>query len=282
MPRLSIMFLCLMTGMSAAGQFVNAPKPVITGVLVEDSTQRVIPYAHIYNESKRTGDISDEEGRFKIKADIGDTLVITAVGYLGRTVMAGDLWIDSFIKIYLTPRLYEIEAVQIRAFKDYADFQRQFAALELSKTQTQLLKENLAQVSAKAAKKAEYENNAKEVIARNNEGTILYYAAPIKSRDDLRHENYDRLLRVESKQHIIDKKYNREIIYNITRLTEDEITDFMGFCNFNMDYLFNATEYEIMVKIEEKFREYLAKKSSGELLDDEMKNRLYAEMNVTF
>ena len=78
--------------------------------------------------------------------------------------------------------------------------------------------------------------------------------------------NYAKVLKQEEKQRIIDKKYNREIIYKITRLPEDELTDFMGFCNFSTEYLLNATEYEILVKIEEKFREYKAIKTKGDLI----------------
>jgi len=267
MPRLTILLLILTISVTLMGQLSDNSKPLISGVIIDDSTRQAIPFAHIFNESKRTGSISNEEGNFKIHADIGDTLVVTAVGYLGRAMVAGDLWIDQNITIVLIPRIYEIAAVSIRAFKDYADFQRQFIALDLPKSETRKLRDNLIALARKEVSISVKQDEVRKVyspqpgIAPVRGPTILY-------RDDLQRIHYAKYLELEKKQRIIDKKYNREIIYNITRLTEDEITDFMGFCNFSMDYLYNASEYDILVRIEEKFKQYQARKSQGDLLKE--------------
>ena len=265
--RFGSVFIGLLSGLlllqTAGAQLINT-RQVVKGCVMDDSTQTPIPFVHIFNESQRIGGISDKNGFFKLSANIGDTMVFSSLGYLAKVEYIGDLSFDTNMAVRLTPRLYEIEAVKIKGFRDYADFQQQFLALDLPKTQIRLLQENLKQLAYKEAMRIETENKVKESLDREP-GQFFKKTVPIKYKDDLQRENYARVLELENKQRIIDKKYNREIIYRLTKLSQDEMTDFMSFCNFSMEYLLEASEYEILVKIEEKFREYLNMKEKGNL-----------------
>ena len=46
----------------------------------------------------------------------------------------------------------------------------------------------------------------------------------------------------------------------------------MGFCNFSEEYLFEATEYDILVKIEKKYKEYKLWKESGSFQFEDLLN----------
>ena len=243
-------------------QFPSPENSSVSGKVLDDSTKYAIPFVHIFNESRRQGYISNADGVFEIPASPGDTLVFSSLGFFPEIVFLTKSHFEQQNTIKLTIRFYEIEEVRVKVFKDYEDFKRQFLALELPNTPADRLRNNLATQSRKVAKQAEYENQVREILEKP--GIQLFSASiPILSREERQLKNLSEVLKKEEKQRIISKKYNRDIIYEITHLSEDEITEFMGFCNFDDDYLYYASEYDILVKIEEKFKEYTLWKESG-------------------
>ncbi len=246
-------------------QLIFHPTTIAHGIIVDKSTSNPIAFVHIYNESQRRGYIANEEGRFRILASEGDTLVLSALGYLGKVVFISDSCIHSDFTIKLITQVYQIEEVAVRAFRDYEDFKKQFLALRLPETETTRLRENLRLIARQEATNAANNKKASDAYTTKTNTELVTVSVPILSREDKQRLNYAEVLKKEARQRVIDKKYNREIIYKVTQLSEDEITEFMGFCNFSEEYLYHATEYEILVKIEEKFKEYKLLKESGGL-----------------
>ena len=263
MKTIFMLLFLLIAGLARSQLLVQQIK-IARGMIINDSTSRNIAFVHIYNESQRKGYITDEEGRFKIPASNGDTLVVSALGYNGRVVTVSDSCFHPGITIKLLPRIYEIEEVTIRALMDYEDFKRQFLALKLPETETTLLRENLAILSQKTAKEAHYEKEVEDMLQKPST-EFFTVSVPILSRDDKQRLNFIEVLKKEERQRVIEKKYNREIIYKVTQLEEDEITEFMGYCNFSEEFLYKANPYDILVKIEEKFKEFKKLKESGKL-----------------
>ena len=68
----------------------------------------------------------------------------------------------------------------------------------------------------------------------------------------------------DAKQLVIDKKYNRNIVQQVTHCPDEELTRFMVFCNFDPEVLYSATEYSILVLIEAKWNEFLFLKSKDQ------------------
>jgi len=270
--RCPIILVILVLFVPAKSQIPAFNNSFAEGKVIDDSTGQNVAFVHIFNESSQLGFIGNEKGEFRIPAKAGDTLVYSALGYFAKVqfITAEDFKPGHIVK--LTPRVYEIEEVRVRLFKDYDDFRRQFLALELPETSADRLRNNLTTQSRTAAKKAEYERQVKEILERP--GIQLFSATiPILSREEKQLRNYAEIQKKEEHQRIIEKKYNRDIIHEITHLSEDEITEFMGFCNFDEEFLFEASEYEILVKIEDKFKEYRLWKENGSLHDEEVKNR---------
>ncbi len=240
-----------------------------SGTLIDDSTKRPVGFVHIFNESKRTGGIANEQGKFKFRANIGDTIVFSALGYFYKVIMVSEAMLLNGADVFLTPRSYEIEAVDIVAFGSYEEFKKKFLALELPKTKADVLRDKLNILARKAALEGVEEGKVRNALSEQP-GRAPIIGPTLHYRDEMQRLNYARVLKLEEKQRVIDKKYNREIIFNITQLPEDELTDFMEFCNFGKEYLLHASEYDILVRIEKKFKEYLEMKSRGELLQDKI------------
>jgi len=230
-----------------------------------------VPFALIYNESLRKGFTANQEGKFRIPASEGDTLVITAVGYYGKVVIVAPGFPDYYINITVIPCLYEIDEVKVFAFRDYHDFKDEFLALELENTPARQLRNDLFILSREAAIESDHEREVRESLDRN-QGDFAKVGIPILSREEKQMLNYAEVLKKEKRQRVIYEKYNRQLIYNITHLPENELTEFIGYCNFTEEYLYQATAYEILVRIEAKFEEYKRLKENGGLLIDNEEN----------
>jgi hypothetical protein len=265
--KIHLLLLCLSLIGSTHAQQLSLQNNLVKGIIVDDSTEQRIAFVHLYNESQHRGYIADEKGSFIIPAAKGDTLVISSIGYRARVVVLSASRLEMENRITLTPQIYEIDEVRVRAFKDYDDFRRQFLALKLPETPTDVLRNNLAAISHLEAKEA-YTKKQMDDRYQKSGVEILSIGVPIRSKADRQMENYTEILKKEERQKIIDKKYNREIIYDITHLSEDELTEFMSFCYFSEEYLYSATEYEILVKIEEKFKEFKLWKENGSFWND--------------
>ncbi len=249
-------------------QIINFASSNAFGEVIDDSTEKEIAFTHIFNESQRRGYITDEEGKFNIPAAQGDTLIISALGYHPQVVFLRASSISQEIVIKLRPQVYSIGEVSVNAFRNYEDFKEQFLALDLSETDKVKLRNNLITMARKEAVKAEYERIVK---LRLETPGIRLISVPLTSSQDKEMDLYAELLKKEKRQRIIQEKFNREIIQKITYLTEEEITEFIGFCNFSEKYLYEATEYDILVKLEEKFKDYKLWKESGSFrIDDEI------------
>ena len=232
----TLLFLIIMSTSLQAQQLFQSYS-IASGSIIDDSTGKQIAFVHLYNESQRRGYIANEEGKFKVPASEGDTIVLSALGYLSRVVIVTDSYFHSGIVLELSPQIYEIDEVTVRAFRDYEDFKKQFLALQLPETETSLLRENLTILSRREAVKAANNKKNEEILGRSST-EFATVTIPILSREDKQRLNYAEVLKKEARQRVIEKKYNREIIYRVTQLSEDEITEFMGFCNFSEEFLY--------------------------------------------
>lgn len=263
--HIGLLQLLFLSPYMAQAQVIFTPPQQIEGIILDDSTGQAVPYAQIYNESKRTGCISNESGHFKMLGDIGDTLVISLVGYLGKVQMVGDLNLDSTMEVRLSPRFYEIAEVRIMRWGSYEEFKRSVLALEIPETETDQLRDHLFAMSQAEIAVALKEEEVRKAMSPQPGKPLGGISVPILSKEDMQRINYAKVLEKEAEQRLINKKYNRDIIRKVTNIPEEEIIDFMGFCNFSNEYLLQASEYEIVVMIEKKYKEYQDNKTRGEL-----------------
>ncbi len=261
-------FILLMATSLSYAQNINITAP-LKGIVIDDSSKETVPFANIFNESQRKWYLSHEKGSFSIDVRPGDTLAITCIGYLGKKLIISEEDFKNEMSVLLTPRQYNIDEVQVVAYKKYEDFQKAFLNLELPETRADLARINLQEACEKYAKDAVYNKNAEYKLQNpgigfsigksGNEGKELL--AKLKKKDEI--------------QYLIDKKYNRELVYRLTDLEGDELTNFMGFCNFSMEYLEKATEYEIVERIMQRYEAYkVLKDSTGSYIPEKGEEEL--------
>jgi hypothetical protein len=231
----------------------EADKPwVYQSRVIDCSNGQSIAYADIFNESSRRRTIADSSGLFKILTNPGDTLIIQSMGYYGKILIIRNRIINSSDSIELCPESYGLGNVQIDLPLSYKAFQKRFLEIQPDRgfkiegvPEPKILEIPLL-----------LDTNYLNSAEIKPDGTvILPFSYFYKENRSNRKVFY--LERQNREQFLIDKKYNRELIERMTGLTGDSITDFMVFCSFSHEFLYEASELEIVQVIDKKYQEYL-------------------------
>lgn len=259
------LFILIIPVSVCQGQTLFEDKNTVTGILYDEATGEPVPFANIFNESQRRWSLGKENGEFVVPVNPGDTLAVTSIGYLGRVIIADKNHVNKNLKVNLTPRQYDIDEIQVIGYRNYHDFKKAFKELEIDNSQAQQLSERLKIEGTKEAIEAAYNKNAEDKLSNPRFSTAIGTPVPsvkviidgLKKKDEIRYQN--------------DLKFNREMVANLTQLKGDELTNFIGYCNFSQEYLQDATEYEIVDMIMKKLKSFRAvNDSTGEVVTDEL------------
>lgn len=228
--------------------------------IVDSQTQEPVGLAHVINLTQSKGVISDLLGYLDLPVGIGDSIIITAIGYNSKEILSwGQFKSDTmFYAIALVPKVYEIKEVKISRFSTYDKFLREFANLKLptNKEEQRLIRlqryflgivrgmdlQNLPGVTSGAS-------FGKDWYARQN-------------------EKLAELIEKERERRIIDQKYNPGLVQKLTGLKGDELYEFMGQISPESDFILKSSDYEIREKILKEFEAFKRKK---ELKNDKSK-----------
>lgn len=231
----------------------------IKGCIIDGKTLGFIPFVHIYNERTNKTNISDTSGNFNVKVKNGDTLVFSAIGYFLKPVYITDSLLKAkAVFIELMPRIYEISEARVYALGTYEQFKQKVLALRLPETRADKLRKNLTELSKKTGKEVKY----RQEMDKLTQGGVLF-SVPILSPEEKEMIKLKKILEKEKVRKIIDEKFNRAIVADVTGLKGEELTEFMVFCNFSEKYLLETNQYDIIVKVLEKLEVYKKLKNSG-------------------
>ncbi len=220
--------------------------------LIDSLSKKPVPYAHIYNESQRHGSISDSSGRFSVYGESGDILAFIALGYLGKKYKISA--IDSLKEkyIYLTINTFQIEEVTIESPGTYKQFKNSF--IEVNPREG-LPMQDLPQFNKyKTPEMLDTNEISKLGFKIAHPVTALYYN---NSKEEKSKRKVWYLEQQKLKQGTVDEKYNHEIVSKETGFEGNDLINFMGFCNFSFNYLYESTPGEIIDRIHERKKAYL-------------------------
>lgn len=228
---------------------------------VKDSKNgETIPFANVFNESERTWVYAKENGNLNIWASSGDTLAVSAIGYYDKVMILSDSILKTeLILINLEPRVYEIGEAIVKGVKSYSQFKQDVVNLQLPKTELDSVSENLAIASKKVVQKADYDKMVEDVFARP-EGTLFMIGSSFKTKG----EKDKKKLKSREIENIANQKFNLETVKKYTTLNDQELIDFILFCNFTDDFILESSEYEIAKAIDQKLQEFKLKDSTSD------------------
>ena len=242
--------LLIIFSQKLSGQLDSQSSEVFSGKIIDDSSGHAIPSVHIWNESTRTGSISNDSGEFSIQAMDQDTIVFSIIGYLSKIIIVSSLNQNGVVR--LKQRTYEIGEVVVRRFRSYESFKYQVIHLELPESDIALLRDQMNVTLAEVALEADRERNIEDKLETGRIG----YTTPLGAGVDREKAFREKISALEKRKRVINAKFNRELVADITQLEGDELTAFIAMCNFSEEYLYESDLYTIIEALYEKLNDY--------------------------
>ena len=226
----------------------------IEGRIISKENATNVSFVHIFNKTTNSGTVSDEKGRFVILISVQDTILLSSVGFEEYIFTFSEDSLESdyyYIEFFLNHSTLELSPITIYGFKEELEFKKDILTLELPSKQSNIVIPGSFEGTPQPAKT--------QVIFNGGVGCegCLALLQNLFNKDAEEQKEYTKALADYSNQKIIQKKYNREIVQNITKLENEKLNKFMIFCKMSDNFILKASEMDILLAINECYKNFL-------------------------
>ena len=244
------------------GQEINMPFQRIRARLVNSRTGEPVVFARVINKELRSGVLSDSLGVFTLSGRLNDTLYISSISYYTTAIKVTDslIWQIRIPKIPLFEQAYELGSIDVYGWGSYQEFKYKFLHSPSPEDKTTKLQEELRKAIGKLPKHP-LQEQASISLGSPITGLYMLFSKEGKSLRRLQ------AAKVRDKVFLLTyHKFNSDIVSEVTGLTSNLLDQFMLFCKPDDEFLLEANEYEIHLRIlqdYEKFKKELLSKSKN-------------------
>lgn len=222
---------------------------MFSGIIIDDALEYAIPSVHLWNENMRMGSISSDSGEFSLKVRSQDTVVLSAIGYFSSKIVVSSS-VNQKEVVRLKPKTYEIGEVVVRRFGSYESFKYQVIHLDLPETKTAQLKKYIKSICTVAALEADGERAVK------NRMNGFGFSTPLSGNINREKAFREKITNLKRREQVINAKFNRALVGDITQFEGDKLTKFIALCNFSEAFLYEANLYTITEALYAKLNTY--------------------------
>jgi len=247
MNRLIILILLSITSLAS---FAQEQYPTLKGRVIDSIETNHISWTYVWNESKRCGSYADVEGSFIVNGTLGDTLVFSSMGYQALVIKGVDN-VDNII-VSLKVKIYSIDEVHIRRFKNYESFRKEFLAHQEPEIKSLA---GLPTYRVLLAPGQEY-----DVLRHNPLAMIMSPISAIYanfSQSEMSKLKVRELKAERNEFAGLNSWHTRENLARYTGLSGEKLDKFLLYCKLNPSQLKNYDEYSYYTYIREKLAEFL-------------------------
>jgi co-chaperonin GroES (HSP10) len=213
---------------------VNYKNPV-EGIIYDKDTQERIARTNILNVTSGESYYNNLKGEFKIDAKAGDKLVFLKLNYFADTITIKD---NTNLVISLKRMAIPLREVTIRD------------TLVTPLQRLQATKRNFSKA---------YGSNSYDGVL-TGAGLSIDAIWNSLSRSGRNAKHLQGLIEEDYQQNVIDYRFNRSYVSNITKLKDQELTDFMARYRPGYFIVTTATDYEFITYIRNSLKRYLRNK----------------------
>jgi len=227
------------------------------GRVMEKDAFSPVKFAYIVNISRGKALLSDSLGYFELDVHPGDTLYISALSFADKQYRVPSKMPHEFSEwIYLSARSYELKEAIIHYLGTYQEFKEKVKGLELTK------KEELSPEALKIFPKLLKEPDPYAGPGITSPVSLIYMTL---SGDMKRLKKAKVVNKKMNAMKQYNRKFNAEIVSQVTGLQGEEVDRFMHFCRFSESFLIASKQYEILEAVKQKYKSYVEKKEKGTL-----------------
>lgn len=230
-----------------AGQLFAQEKQV-QGIVFDSNSKQRINRVYIYNSRTEKGVYNNTKGEFTISATTGDVLVAALQGYLVDTVKVGT---QNTMLIYLKRNSIQLQEVIVR---------------DSTKSPADQLKET----------KKEYDviykrGSTKDILTSGGSngaggaGLGIDALYNLLSKSGRNSRQLQKVIEKDYHDALINYRYNRSLVSSVTKLTGDQLTDFIQQYRPSYYFVMEASDYEMVRFIKQSYQRYLQNPAANRL-----------------
>lgn len=222
------------------------------GRVVDSETGDPVTFASIVVTTRKKGLASNHVGEFGFEAQVGDVVKITSIGYNDyHLVLTEDhAKEDERITLFMDSRTYVLDSVVVFELSDNFYLRRK--------------KWDTLQVQNPYLNTVDPTDWSKTQFIPNTDGTAGVAIAGLLNVFDKSHREQKQLKKLEEatkfqkeRQSKIEAKFNKKLVKRVTRIDDRVIDEFMDFCDFRDAEILYSSEYELTMKILERYKAFL-------------------------
>lgn len=236
-----ILFLCLPV-------FASPQNSPVWGRIVGENDS-FLSEVHVINKNTSKGTISNANGRFRVNAAEGDTLVFSLLSYkyLYHTVSENDF--ETPLSIRLKKEEFLLDEVSIFSYKLTSNEPK---AMKLRKP-------------AVPADEDIREPGLPSPAGLANPIDALYQAFSNRIKQLKILEGYRERDRFQNK---LEEGNNREILLKVTGMSPAQLKPFLFYCQMGPDFISSASDYELLMSLLRCYNEFVHDSEMREFMGD--------------
>ncbi len=188
---------------------------------------------HVRNQTTDKITTSDENGKFRIPAQTGDTLFLTSVGFTHLMVIVENNWLDEEVNLSLLVGSIELDELTITSIPSIEEFKERVVKLEM-KDSANFWYYGVPKPNFSGDKMVQTNKRKNPLFAILQPTDFLYYNFSKREKEK---RKYYHLTQSQPVRDRVYKKFTRDWVKAETGLDGDILTSFIAFCDFDIYYL---------------------------------------------
>jgi len=236
---LSLLFalsLCLLS-LSTFGQSEKSPLS-LNGWVLDGHSKEVVPGVHVINKRTLKGTVSNDDGYFEIKLELGDSIIFSNIAY------------KYFYFIYTNDSLQLNDVIVAMEEQNYLLEEVSVFSYELTTNKPKEMKLRKPNIPSND----EIEDPEIIQAGMDNPAEYLYNLFGSKPRQ-LR--KLAQLKAEDAYREKLEESNNRQAVMRMTGLSKDELEAFMFYCKYVPVSMHQLNDYEFLLSVQACFRRYM-------------------------
>lgn len=229
------------------------------GVVKDSVTKEEIIGTHIRNLTSDKLTIADEYGKFRMPVQVGDTILLTNVGYQMLGWVAEAAWFEQDRVEFMLPvdTIY-LEEVVIGDFPEYERFKQ--IIVDTQAKDTSFWYHGVPQVEMEEHTVLEKKQYLNPLFIATHPISFLHHAVSKKEKEK---RKMQQIMKRSGTVSSANQKFTREWVGEMTKLEGEKLTSFISYCNFTPEYLAKNLQYTIHERMMALLKDFLEEESEG-------------------
>ena len=210
---------------------------IFSGTIIDAESKKTLGNVYVENTSRHLIVESDKNGHFEIFSQFGDTLVFSSIGYFWAKHIVTE---ENHLTFHLSPQIYDIETVTKYFPFSYEELTQRVLSMKPVEDSLQLNLDHEPFLPTNNHQPGQLSYTLTGAITDIYNSTNRHARNALKAAELLSHK--ENIL-------IMNKKFNKAMVVEMTHIPDAYFDKFIAFCNFSDDFLVNTSDFQIIMTI---------------------------------